>query len=349
MLATCVAALPALKVCESEAATALETKPSTMGLVSECFTVRRAAERGQGTGGLNDPIAFLEHCHHLGSGGAQIPIGIREPDYITRLRGLLDRYNLYLEGSLFLPRERADLDRFEREVRTAKKAGVRVLRTVMLGGRRYETFATATAFKEWGERAVQSLTWVEPIVARHQMSLAVENHKDWRAVELIEILKKLDSRNVGVCVDTGNNLALLEDPLEVVQALAPWALSTHLKDMAVSEYEDGFLLSEVRLGSGFVDLKRVVAILRQARPEIRFNLEMITRDPLKVPCLTPKYWATFETLPGRHLADTLALVRKQKSQGSLPRVSDLTRAQKLAIEEDNVRACLDAAQRLLGL
>jgi sugar phosphate isomerase/epimerase len=320
-----------------------------MGLVSECFTVRRTAERGHGNGGLNDPIAFLEHCHEVGAGGAQLPMGIREPEYITRLRVLLETKHLYLEGSLSLPRERADVDRFERDVRTAKEAGVRVLRTVMLGGRRYETFATAAAFKEWADRAIRSLTWAEPIVARHQMSLAVENHKDWRTFELIEILKKLDSRHVGVCVDTGNNLALLEDPLEVVQALAQWALSTHLKDMAVSEYEDGFLLSEVRLGSGFVDLKRVIAILRQARPEIRFNLEMITRDPLKIPCLTPKYWATFETMPAPRLAQTLALVRKQKSQDPLPRVSNLTHAQKLAAEEDNVRACLDVAQGRLGL
>ena len=36
---------------------------------------------------------------------------------------------------------------------------------------------------------------------------------------------------------------------------------------------------------------------------------MITRDPLKVPCLTDRYWATFADLPGRHLARTLSLVR----------------------------------------
>jgi sugar phosphate isomerase/epimerase len=339
--------MPPLKVAESASASVL--KPSTMGLVSECFTVRRAAERGQRTGGLNDPIAFLEHCHEVGAGGAQLPIGIREPEYIGRLRGLLETFHLYLEGSVSLSRERTDVDRFEREVRTAKEAGVRVLRTVMLGGRRYETFATAAAFREWAGRAIQSLHWAEPIVARYQMSLAVENHKDWRAFELLEILKKLDSRHVGVCVDTGNNLALLEDPLEVVQALAPWALSTHLKDMAVSEYEDGFLLSEVRLGSGFIDLKQIVTILRQSRPDIRFNLEMITRDPLKVPCLTPKYWATSENLPARNLAETLTLVRKQKTHGPLPTVSGLTPAQKLAVEEDNVRACLDVAQKKLGL
>src|SRR5262249_18069033 len=157
-----------------------------------------------------------------------------------------------------------------------------------------------------------SLTLAEPVVARHGVRLAVENHKDLRADELVGVLKRLGSRHVGACVDTGNSIALLEDPLETAEALAPWAFTTHLKDMGVQEYEEGFLLSEVPLGEGFLDLKRVVGVLRRARPEVRFNLEMITRDPLKVPCLAPKYWATFADLPGRHLARTLALVRKHK-------------------------------------
>src|SRR5262249_53709299 len=155
-------------------------------------------------------------------------------------------------------------------------------------------------------------------------------------------------RYVGACVDTGNNIALLEDPLEVVETLAPRAYSVHLKDMAVAEYEEGFLLAEVPLGDGFLDLKKVVGTLRQAQPAVRFNLEMITRDPLKVPCLTPKYWATFESLPGRHLARTLALVRKHAAR-SLPKLSGLAKEQQLAVEEDNVRKCLAYARKHLEL
>ena len=41
-----------------------------------------------------------------------------------------------------------------------------------------------------------------------------------------------------------------------------------------------------------LDLPRIVRTLKSARPEIRLNLEMITRDPLKVPCLSDRYWTT---------------------------------------------------------
>jgi hypothetical protein len=41
-------------------------------------------------------------------------------------------------------------------------------------------------------------------------------------------------------------------------------------------------------------MKRVAAILKRAKPDIRMMLELITRDPLKVPCLT----RTFSSLWG---------------------------------------------------
>ena len=73
-----------------------------------------------------------------------------------------------------------------------------------------------------------------------------------------------------------------------------------------------------RWAKGFLDLKQIVQLLRQKDPNMIFNLEMITRDPLKIPVYTPKYWATFDDayspLPGRDLAKVLALVKKQPSQ-----------------------------------
>jgi hypothetical protein len=76
---------------------------------------------------------------------------------------------------------------------------------------------------------------------------------------------------------------------------------------------------------------------------------MITRDPLKVPCLTPKYWATFESLPGRHLARTLTMVRKNKPPQPLPRISGQTKEQQLAAEQLNVEKCLAHARKELDL
>jgi hypothetical protein len=119
--------------------------------------------------------------------------------------------------------------------------------------------------------------------------------------------------------------------------------------MGVAEYRDGFLLSEVPLGTGVLDLARAVQLLRAARASIRFNVEMITRDPLEVPCLKEPYWATFPDLPGRHLARTLSFVRQHAAAQGLPRISGLPIEAQLRVEEDNVRRCVAFARERLGL
>jgi sugar phosphate isomerase/epimerase len=317
---------------------------SRLGIASASYIIHARQERGFG-----DPLRFLAFCHARGAGGAQVGIGVRDGKYLDRLRAFARAHRLYLEGSVRCPRDREDRERFDAEVRCAKTAGAVVLRTVLLPTRRYETFRSLREFRAFRERSWASLQVGGPVVARHGVRLAVENHKDFRSAELAALLGKLKNEHVGVCVDLGNNLALLEDPLETVLALAPWAFACHLKDMAVQEYAGGFLLSEVPLGEGFLDLPRLVGLLRKARPEVCFSLEMITRDPLRIPCLGEGYWATFPDLPGRALARTLTLVRQHAWKKPLPRVSHLSREKQLEVEDDNVRRSLAHARKHLGL
>jgi sugar phosphate isomerase/epimerase len=274
---------------------------------------------------------------------------MREREACARLRERLQAAGLYVEGIASLPRDQADVERFERELQTARACGADVLRVALLGGRRYETFTTAAEFRSFRERSRQMLALARPIAERLQVRLAVENHKDLRTAELVELIRGVRSPQVGICVDTGNNLALLEAPQETVETLAPLAFTSHLKDMGVAEYAEGFLLAEVPLGTGLLDLPQVLRTLRQANPAIRFNLEMITRDPLRIPCLTSRYWATLEEISGRRLAEMLALVRARAPRQGLPRLSDVPQARRVEREEDNVRQCLRYAREMLGL
>jgi sugar phosphate isomerase/epimerase len=347
MLAACGGAFAGLQYLAAE-----EPKPAPkrrMGVVIHSYSIRNTADRAREAAvRLSDPLNFLDYCHQRGAGGVQLAIPTLDKQSIAKLRAKLEATGMYLEGSIALPKDRADVERFTGEVRIAKEAGASVLRCAM-SGRRYEIFDTADAFRQFAERAYQSLGLAEPVVARTDMRLAIENHKDWLMFELVGMVKKISSKYVGVTVDTGNSIALLEDPMEVVETYAPWVLTTHIKDMGVQEYDAGFLLSEVPLGKGFLDLKKIIRVLRDARPEIRFNLEMITRDPLKVPCLTPKYWATLDKLPAKQLAQALSLVRKVAAKEPLPQVNGLTLEKKLELEDRNVRQSLMYASQLLGL
>jgi sugar phosphate isomerase/epimerase len=345
LIAACAGAVPVA----SAAAAGRVGGSGSPGLVIHSFAVRTAADRGRPIGErFAHPARFLERAHGLGASGVQVGLGALDDAAASALRDRASAASMYLEGIVALPRDEADADRFEAEIRTAKRAGAAVVRTVMLAGRRYETFATAAAFRRFAEASAHSLSLAAPLVARHGIRLAVENHKDWRADELLAVLRRLGNDHVGVCLDTGNSIALLEDPMEVVEALAPRAFTTHLKDMGLEEYRQGFLLAEVPFGTGILDLPRVVRTLRAANSEIRLNVEMITRDPLTVPCLTEHYWATFPQLPGRHLARALAMVRDHAPSRPLPRISHLPVGEQLRAEDDNVRRCLAFARDHLG-
>jgi sugar phosphate isomerase/epimerase len=331
----------AVATCISRASGAEKAK--SLGAVIHSFPIRSRAEKG-----FADPLRFLEFCRERGFAGIQLPLG-RDAEAARKLRAAAEKHGMFVESSVRTPKDKADLDRFATEIATARESGATVVRTVMLGGRRYETFRTAREYATFAEQAVASLRLAEPVMARHKATLAVENHKDFRTDELIDVMKGLASEYVGVCLDTGNNIALLERPTETAERLVPWAVACHVKDMAVETYANGFLLAEVPLGDGFLDLPAIIGMLQTARPTIRFTLEMITRDPLRIPCLTDDYWATFEKVPGRDLARTLALVNKHAAKNPLPRISKLTQADQLAAEDHNNRRSVEYARAKLGL
>lgn len=349
MLAACASACPALAVHPGAGAGAAAPADS-LGLVIHSFPVHQAQDPAKDTPrAFADPIRFVEYCRNLGVRCVQVGLGIRDKPYVQRLRDAAQAGGTQLEGITALPQNERDLERFEAELSTARAAGAEIVRTVTLSGRRYETFDSAERFERFRAESLQALKLAAPCVRKHRIHLAVENHKDWRADELIRLLDAVGCDELGVCLDTGNSISLLEDPMEVIEQLAPRALTTHFKDMALEETRDGFLLSEVPLGEGILDLPRAVSLVRKARPSIRFHVEMITRDPLSVPCLTTRYWATFPELPGRHLARTLALVRAHPPARPLPRISRLGTEEQMRQEDGNVARCLEFARRHLDL
>lgn len=322
----------------------------TLGIDMHSYGMQWAKAKQNPAGArFHDPLTFLEYAHRLGAGGVQVGIGIQDQEYCRKIRNLTERTGTYIEGQVSLPSAESGLERFEAELVSAERAGATIIRTAMLGGRRYETFNSVAEFREFSASAWKALVRAEPIARKNRVKIAIENHKDWLIPELLEIIRKISGEWVGICVDTGNSIALLEDPMEVVNAYAPFALSTHLKDMAVKDYEDGFLLSEIPLGTGILDIKEIRTRLETANPQIRWNLEMITRDPLRVPILKEKYWATFEKMPASQLAKAVGFIREKGAPQPLPQITGRSDEEKLKIEDDNVRQSLDYARSSLGL
>ena len=282
-------------------------------------------------------------------GAAGVHGGMTQIDFewAKRVRRLKEELDMYVEIQTFLPRE--DPSVFEHAVKVAKEAGASSLRVVCLLGRRYEMFDSLAAWKDAVAGFHRQIETAVLIVEKHRMPLGLENHKDWRVDQQVALLKQYSSEYLGVTLDTGNNLSILDDPEETVEKLAPYTFNTHFKDMAAEETETGFNLSEVPLGEGMFDLTRMVRAIRNARPGVRFSLEMITRDPLHVPCLTGKYWSTFADVGGDALARTLTRIRASQPRSPLPRTSGLTDEQRYALEVELVNRSIEYARANLGM
>lgn len=318
---------------------------ANLGLLLYSFGIRA---RQEGAAAFNDPARFIAFARARGANAVQLSLGRRTEAEAATIRRTAEAAGAAVEGIVAPPDDTAaGRDRFAAELAAARACGAEVVRVVLLGGRRYEVFTKADDYAEFARAAKAMLERAEPLARAARVKLAVENHKDFRTDELLDLLRGVASPWVGVCVDTGNNLALLEDPAATVAALAPLAFSVHLKDMGLEEYADGFRLAEVPLGQGVLDLPAIVAALRKGNPRVRFQLEMITRDPLLVPCLTERYWATLGRVPGRDLARTLALTRRSAAarKEPLPRVTPLPPAEQVAAEERNVRESFADAAR----
>jgi sugar phosphate isomerase/epimerase len=323
---------------------------SRLGICTfSCHQHWQAVEAKIGGVKFTDALSFYRYARELGADGVQTPLRVQDASVAQRMRELIERTGGYYEAELRLPLAEADVAGFEIDVRLAREAGATVARSYFTVNRRYEFFKTLAGFHAFHEQATRSLRWSEPILRKHRLKLAVENHKDFTTDELIALIRGLSSEWIGVLVDTGNNLALLEEPYETVEALAPWALSVHLKDMAVQPCDNGFLLSEVPLGSGMFDLTRMVNALLNARPDVALNLEMATRDPLRIPCLTDEYYTTFAgNYREKQGAAAINRARTSSPGLSVPRISGKTIEAVLAEEETYNRESLAWMRQRLG-
>lgn len=324
-------------------------KNERMGMSQATYAVRwKNKENVAAYPSFENALDAIDHCIEIKAGGSQLGVGGWTKAFAKEVRKKCETHGLFFEGQIRLPQENEDISRFENDLIASKEAGATINRTACLGGRRYVNFETREAFIQFREKSLKAIEAAEPILRKHKMKLAIENHKDWRADELVEIIKRFDSEWIGVTLDTGNNISFMEDPMYVIETLAPYAFSTHIKDMAYGMYEDGILLSEVPLGEGVVDLKRAISLCKEYNPTITFNLEMITRDPLKVPCLTEDYWATFDhPYSGRELANILK--KAKEASFDLPTTSDKDMAETLEFEELNNLISLRYAEQSLGL
>jgi sugar phosphate isomerase/epimerase len=97
--------------------------------------------------------------------------------------------------------------------------------------------------------------------------MAVENHIDFTADEMVRLLDAVDSPYLGINFDTGNFLRLLDDPVKGMEKLASRVYATHIKDLKPQKgvaADEWYFFSSAPVGDGLVDNQRLVQLLADA-------------------------------------------------------------------------------------
>ncbi len=276
---------------------------------------------------------FLEKAADLGLDGVQLAdarhLDSFEYGYVSELKRKADALGLYIE----LGTSGTNPDHLQNVVRAAHVLGSRAVRTY-IGKPRPTSFQR---MEELLSEAAGQIGEALPVCERYGVAIAIENHQDLTTAELLSLLEIIDSRWVGVCFDTGNPLALLEDPMESARGFGPLVKTVHLKDYQLLATSNGFSLVGCALGEGIVDLRGIVDLLRTEAPGASLNIETYIGKH-DVPALEDVYLRQLPETPASALGVALRLVRDRglPREPALPTDGIATEQEILAAEEELV-------------
>lgn len=233
-------------------------------------------------------------------------------------------------------------------IRVAKALGSPVVR-VVLGSQ--EDRKTAGGIEARIEDTVAVCKKLRSQALDAGVKIAVENHAgDMQARELVQLIEAAGKDYVGANMDSGNAVWTLEHPMQSLEILGPYALTTSLRDSAIWESEKGAVVQWTAMGDGTVDLKAYFERFAQLCPNVPVHIETISGFNREFPYLEPSFWETFPKMPAKDFAKFVALAKKGKPRDAwkapqgVPREQAEQEYQKNEIEK-SIRYC----KEVLGL
>ena len=185
-----------------------------------------------------------------------------EPSYLADIRAMLDSYHLDrvyawghpdgLEGGTNEAAYNEMLSSFEH----AQAIGATVMRVVGSSLRfRNEPHGPQL------ERLTQMFRKAVRVAEAYGIRMAVENHIDFNGQEMLSLLRFVDSPFLGINFDTGNFVRLLDDPVQAMDALAPYTYASHIKDLKIQRgvpANEWYFFSSAPVGDGVVDNGKLI-------------------------------------------------------------------------------------------
>jgi sugar phosphate isomerase/epimerase len=144
------------------------------------------------------------------------------------------------------------------------------------------------------------------------VKLAIENHAgDQQARELKHLIEEAGPEYVGVCLDSGNPVWTIEDPHLTLETLAPYVLTSHMRDSYLFNSPQGIAVQWTRMGDGNMGMEDYLRTYIAKCPGKAVSLEVIVQNTWRMfNYHDPNAWAIYQTTPAHEWVRFLALAEK---------------------------------------
>jgi len=209
----------------------------------------------------------------------------------------------------FRPANGTAAEQLSRVIRTARLVGSPVAR-VVLGT--WEDRLTPGGIGRHIDSLVSVLKGGRSEALDAGVKVAVENHAgDMRADELAALVEMAGRDFVGVNYDSGNSLWTLENPVDALETLAPYIVTTSLRDGLVTEIPTGCRVKWTAMGDGQVDFVRFMPRFAELCPGVPIHIETISGVGRDVPFLEDAFWSAWPRLEAQSLARFMRVMRRK--------------------------------------
>jgi sugar phosphate isomerase/epimerase len=300
-----------------------------------------------------DAVKFVEANHKAGGEVAQLYYTqIRDLDEVglKRLRQRAEELDVLLEvhggGAL------GKWSKFEDTMQRAAALGSKVIGCSFGMLMRPDKIATLEAWDAHTRKCEARLRELAPLAKSLGLTIGVENHLDFTVEELRDLIKRVNSPNVGVIFDLGNVLGTLDDPTEAADTLGPLTVATHYKDFAIEEVARGFRFCMLPLGCGSLRLREVTErLLKHVDPDMGMSIEMINGQHFELNWLEDRFWTAYRNKTARQLAATLRHVRGKAinidQYKLIEEVDKLPHEEHVKYEQDRIAQCIAYLKAML--
>jgi 3-oxoisoapionate decarboxylase len=189
------------------------------------------------------------------------------------------------------------------------------------------------------ENTVQVLHNVRSRIVDAGLKVAIENHAgDMQAREVKMLIEEAGTDFVGSCLDSGNPLWTIEDPHLTRETLAPYVLTSHVRDTAVWNTPQGIAVAWTRMGEGNIGIEDYIREYAAKCFGRALSLEIIVTGPRFYNYRDPKFWDAYRKTPAWEFARFLTLADKGTPHEAPPRLSgEAAAAKELEDVEASIR------------